>query len=33
MAKVVTSSSIGRPWGGVKPDSRKKRNVKDKKGK
>jgi len=31
MAKVVTSNNIGQPWHGVKPDSRKKRNVKDKK--
>ena len=32
--KIVTSSSIGGPWqSSVKPDSRRKHNVKDKKGK
>ncbi len=31
MAKSVYSSSIGNKWQGVKPDTRKKRNIKDKK--
>jgi|19_taG_2_1085344.scaffolds.fasta_scaffold00077_15 hypothetical protein len=33
MSKTVNSTNIGTKWRGVKPDNRKKRNVKDKKGK
>ena len=31
--KIVYSSSIGKPWQSLKPDNRRKMNVKDKKGK